>query len=105
MQRKKKDEEPSVTDNAVINASSYFKLFECGKNLLNNIYAMYERACMAMLQEKWDTEKIMYGRACMLDKNEKYYTELSNIITNFNDNNDTPLSNVNIWEEILKVMM
>ena len=31
--------------------------------------------------------------------------ELSNAITTFNDNNDMPLSNVNIWEAILKVMM
>ena len=26
-----KDEEPSVTDNSVINTPSYFKLLECGK--------------------------------------------------------------------------
>ena len=41
----------------------------------------------------------------MLEKKEKYYTELGNNITTFNDNNNTPLSNVNIWEAILKFMM
>ena len=40
----------------------------------------------------------------MLDPKEKYYTNMSNTITNLNDNNNTPLSNVNILEVILKVM-
>ena len=31
-------EEPSVTDNPVVKEPSYFNIFECGKNLLNNIY-------------------------------------------------------------------
>ena len=35
-----KDKEPLVTDNSVINAPSHFKLFECGKNFLNKLYAM-----------------------------------------------------------------
>ena len=63
-----KDEEISVTKNSVINEPSNFKLFECSKNLLNNIDAMYERACMKTLQGKWDTEKLMYGQACLLEK-------------------------------------
>ena len=29
-----KDEDPLVTDNAVVNVPSYFKLFEYGKNFL-----------------------------------------------------------------------
>ena len=41
----------------------------------------------------------------MLEKKEKYYTELSNNMTNFNDNNNTPWSKLNIWEAISKVMM
>ena len=57
------DEEHSVIDNSVLNVPSYFKLFESGKNVLNNIYAMYKRACMATSQEKWNTEKLRYGRA------------------------------------------
>ena len=61
-----KDEEPSVTDNSVINISSYFELFECSKNFLNNLDATYERACMANPKKKWDTAKSRYGRARML---------------------------------------
>ena len=40
--------------------------------------------------------KLRYGRACILEKKEEYYTELSNTITTFNDDNDTPLYNVKI---------
>ena len=36
-----KDEEPSVTDNSVINVPIYFKIFECGKKFLNNLDATY----------------------------------------------------------------
>ena len=50
-----KDEEPYVTDNSVINELDYFKLFKCGKNILNNLYSMYELAYMSTSQEKWDT--------------------------------------------------
>ena len=32
-------EEPSVTDNPVVNEPSYFNLFGCGKNILNMIDA------------------------------------------------------------------
>ena len=35
-------EQPFVTDNSVINAPIYFKLFECGKNFLKNIDATCE---------------------------------------------------------------
>ena len=59
---KTKDEEPSVIDNSVINAPSYFKLFGCGKNFLNNLDATYERACMTTSKEKCDREKLRYGR-------------------------------------------
>ena len=100
-----KDEEPSVTDNSVINAPSYFKLFECGKKLLNNIDATYEQACMANLQVKWYTENRRYKKSWMIYKKEKYYTELSNTITIFDDNNDTPLSYVKIRKVIVKGMM
>ena len=41
------NEEPLVTDNSVINDPSYFKLLECGKNSFKQIYAIYERSCMA----------------------------------------------------------
>ena len=39
---KTKDEEPSVKDNSVINSPSYFKLFDCGKNVLSNLDATYK---------------------------------------------------------------
>ena len=42
-----KHEEPSVTDNPVINELIYFNLFECGKNILNRLDAMCEQSCMA----------------------------------------------------------
>ena len=57
---------------------------------MNNLDATYERACMETFQVKWDTENLRYGQACMLEKKEKYYTELSNTITNFNDNKKSP---------------
>ena len=60
------DEEPSVTDNSFINAPKYFKLFECGKNFLNNLDATCERAFMATLQKLWVTEVLRYGQACMI---------------------------------------
>ena len=45
-----KDEELSVTDNSVINTPSYFKIFKCGKNFLNNLNAMYKQACIENFQ-------------------------------------------------------
>ena len=41
----------------------------------------------------------------MIYKKEKYYTELSDTITIFDDNNDTPLSYVKIRKVIVKGMM
>ena len=41
----------------------------------------------------------------MLEKKKKYYTELSNTITTFHDNNDAPLSNTNIQEAIVIFIM
>ena len=75
---------------------SDFKLFDCGKNFLKNLDATYERVCMENLHGKWDTSKLRYGQACMLKRKEKYYTELSNTITTYNENNNAPLSNKNI---------
>ena len=64
---------------------SYFDLFECGKNLLNNIGATCEQACMA-------TSK------------DKYYTEMFNALPDYNYRNNTPLSKSNIQEAIREVM-
>ena len=93
---KTKDWEPLVTDNSVINALRNFKLFQCSKTFLKNIDATYEQARMSNLQENGDTAKLRYGWACMLEKKGDYYMELSNTITTFNDNNNTPLLNVKI---------
>ena len=79
------NEEPSVTDNPVINEPSYFKLFKWGKNFLKNIDATCERACMATLKYN-------------------YYTEMCNSLTDYNNHNNTPLFNTKILEAIRKVM-
>ena len=70
-------EEHLVKDNPAINDPRYFKLFECGKYLLNRIDVTFKRACMATSR---------YG----------YYIEMYNIITDYNDCNKTPLLNENI---------
>ena len=56
-----------VTDNSVINALSYFKLFKWGKNFLNKLDDMCEQACMEVLKEKYDVELIKYQLARMED--------------------------------------
>ena len=47
-----KNEEPLVADNSVINTTSYLKLFDCGKTILNNVDSTYEQAFMGTLQVK-----------------------------------------------------
>ena len=78
-------EKPLVTDNPVIKEPSYFKLFECGKNLLNRLDATCKRACM-------------------VTSRYKYYTEIFNTLTYYNDRNNGPLSNKNIQEAVHKFM-
>ena len=51
---------------------------------------------MEALQGEWDTEVLRYGKVSMLEMKENYYMELSNTITTFNYNINTPLSNTNI---------
>ena len=48
------------------------------KNFLNKLYSTCEQACIKIL-------------------NDKYYTIFFNIITNYNDHNNTPLSYMKIW--------
>ena len=71
------NEEPSVTDNPVINKPIHFKPFECGQNILNNINAMCGQAFMAISKDM-------------------YYMEMYKTLTDYNDSNNTLLSNVNI---------
>ena len=93
-----------VIDNSLIIAPSYFKLFKCDKTFFDKIYATCEQVCMATLKERYDIEVIKYQQARISESMEKYYMELSNTIKNFNEWNNTPLSNVNIQESILRVM-
>ena len=81
-----KYEEPSVTDISLIKALGYFKLFECSKELFNNLDVTYERACME-------------------NAKDKHWTETYDTITNYNDRNHSSLSRVDIWEVIDKVML
>ena len=57
---KKKNKEPPVRDNSVINVPIHFKLFKCGKNFFNKIYATCERECMATLKGKYELELLKY---------------------------------------------
>ena len=47
----------------------------------------------------------MYEHMCMASAKEKYWSELHHIITNWNDWNDTTLSNVKIREVINQVIL
>ena len=60
---------------------------------------------MATPKGKYDKELLRYGQACMLESKEKYYTQLSNTITNFNEDKNTQLSNVKIEEAFLRAMI
>ena len=63
-----------------------FNISERGKNLLNNLDATYERACMATTKDK-------------------YYTELYRTIKDCNYCNGTSLSNENIRDAINRVIV
>ena len=73
-----------VIDITVINKPRYFKLFECGKNILNRLDATRNQACIATSRDR-------------------YYTEMFKTITDYNEHNNTLLSNLNIREAIRKV--
>ena len=81
-----KDEELVVTDIEVIKDPGYSKLFDCGKEFINNLDVTYEQACIESVKGK-DWSKFHHN------------------ITNHNDRNDIPLYNVKIREAINKVMM
>ena len=59
---------------------------------------------MATPKEKYETELRKYQQARKENSKEKYYTKLYNTITDFNDHNNTPLSSMDIWEAVLRVM-
>ena len=70
---------------------------------MRKLDATREQACMANLKERYDIEVIRYNYARIVDSKDKYYTELSNNRTNFNDNNNTSLSNLKIQEAVVRV--
>ena len=79
------NEEPMVTDDPVVKNSSYFDIFECGRNILNKLDAMCERACM-------------------ITPRDKYYTEMFRTITDCNYRNGAPLSNEKTRDAIHRVI-
>ena len=62
-----------------------FKLFECGKELFNNLIETYERTYME-------------------NAKDKYWTGLYDTITKYKYQNHTPSSNVKNREAIVQVM-
>ena len=85
----KRDEEPLIMDNStieVIKAPGYFKLFDWGKKISNNL-------------------DMAYKRACMKNAKEKYWVGIHDTIINYNDLNHTPFSNTNIREVIDQVIL
>ena len=48
---------------------------------------------METMKERCDIEAKKYQQIFIADSKEKYYKKLSDKITNFNDNNNTQLSN------------
>ena len=82
----KQDEEPLVTYIESIKVPGYFEIFECGKQLFINLDVTYEGAFMASAKEN-----------C--------WSEFHHIITNYNGQNDTPLSNIDIREAINQLML
>ena len=63
---------------------SYLNIFECGTNILNKLDVKYERKCTAT----------------MFTPRERYYTKMLETLFDYNDHNNTPLSNDNIRQEI-----
>ena len=79
------DEEPSVTDNTVINELRFLKLFYGGKNLLNRLDTTCEQACMT-------------------NSRDRHCTENFETLTDYNYCNNTPLSYSKIRDAICNVL-
>ena len=65
--------------------TSYFNIFEFGKNILDGLDVMYERACMA-------TPK------------DKYYEKMLETLVDDNNRNGALLSNEKLRQEVSKLM-
>ena len=59
----------------------YFNIFQCGMNLLDTLYVMYQQAFMATPQDT-------------------YYTNMLENLVKINNQNGEPLSNDNIWQAV-----
>ena len=80
-QKNKEYKQPSVTKEV----TSYFNIFECGKNILDRLDFTYEQACIA-------TPK------------EKYYVTLLNNLVNNNNRKGKPLSNEKFRQAVGELM-
>ena len=72
--------EPSVTGKA----TSYFNIFECGRNLLDQLEVTYQRAFMASpVREEYYTSPAQ----------ERYYEQLTKSLINLNVGSDGTINN------------
>ena len=65
-------EESSVTDEV----PSYFNIFKCGRNILNRLDVMYERACISTTKDKY-FEKML---ETLVNHNDRHNATLSYMI-------------------------
>ena len=65
--------------------SSYFNIFECGRNILDRLDVTYERACIAA-------------------QKDKYYNTLLKTLVDDNNRNGAPLSNEKLRQAVGKLM-
>ena len=77
----KEYKEPSVTKEV----TSYFNIFDCGRNILDRLDVMYQQAFMA-------TPK------------DKYYNALLDTLVKDKNSKGEPLSNDNIWQAVGKLI-
>ena len=72
--------------------TSYFNIFKCGRNLLDQIDGTYQRAFMASLvQEEYYTSPAQ----------ERYYKQLTKILINSNVGSDGSINNDKLNQKII----
>ena len=75
--------EPSVTGKV----TSYFNIFECGRNILDQLEVTYQRAFMASpVREEYYTSPAR----------ERYYDQLTKCVINSNVGSDGTINNNNL---------
>ena len=80
--------EPSVIDKG----SSYFNIFECGRNLLDQLDVTYQRAFMA--------KPVQEGLYQISPARERYYDMMKNNITEKNVGSEGTINNEELCKEI-----